>query len=109
VTTDERQRIIETMVSRIVERFHPDQIVLFGSYARGDQSPDSDVDLLVVKTIEGPKRQERLAIRAALRGCGLPKDIVVVTPDEVTRFRHTAGSLIRAAMEEGRVLYDAAA
>ena len=109
VTPSDRDGLIAGMVSRIVEHFHPDRIVLFGSHARGDQTTDSDVDLLVIKPVQGSKRKERLAIRAALRGCGLPKDIVLATPEDVAKQRHVAGTLIRHALEEGRVLHDAAA
>lgn len=109
MTATERQRVIAGMVSRIVEQFQPDRIVLFGSHARGDQTQDSDVDLLVIKPVSGSKRKERLAIRAALRGCGLPKDIVLATPDEVAKYQHVAGTLLHSVLEEGRVLYDAAA
>ncbi len=105
----ETQQVIGAMAAEIASRFHPDRIVLFGSYARGDATEDSDVDLMVVKPVEGSKRRERLAIRAALRGYGLPKDVVLVTPHEVARYGHVAGSLIRSALEEGRILYDAAA
>jgi len=109
MTTSDQERVIEAMATRIAERFHPDRIVLFGSHARGNATSDSDVDLLVIKPISGSKRQERLAMRSVLRGYGLAKDIVLVTPKEVTRYGHTAGSIIRSALEEGRVLYDSAA
>jgi len=49
------QERIDEMVRRIVSQFHPDKIILFGSHARGEAGPDSDVDLLVVMTVEGPK------------------------------------------------------
>ena len=103
-----QQRVIKNMVRRLVEQFRPDRIVLFGSYARGTETLDSDVDLLVIKPVRNSKRAERLAMRGALRGLGLPKDIVLVTPDEVAKYRDVAGTLIRTALREGRVLYDAA-
>ena len=109
MTVKEQQQVIALMVDRIVEQFHPERIILFGSYARDAQTQDSDVDLLVIKPVHGSKRRERLAMRAALRGCGLPKDIVLATPDEVVKYRQVAGTLIRTALKEGHVLYDAAA
>lgn len=102
------QEKIEEMVRRIVAQFAPDKIVLFGSYARGQTSADSDVDLLVIKPVTGSKRAERVAIRAALRGMGVAKDIILATPEEVERSRDMVGTLIRPALREGRVLYERA-
>jgi predicted nucleotidyltransferase len=56
---------IDRMVKRIVRKFHPEKIILFGSHARGDAGPDSDVDLLVVLPVEGSKREKRIEIRLA--------------------------------------------
>jgi len=100
------QEKIQEMVRRIVERFHPEKIILFGSYARGTAGLDSDVDLLVVKSVVGPKQQERLNIRLALRGIGLAKDVIVVTPEEVERDKDLVGTIIRPALREGKVLYE---
>jgi predicted nucleotidyltransferase len=97
---------IDEMVRRIVAQFAPEKIVLFGSYARGMGGPDSDVDLMVVKRVVGSRRAERLAIRVALRGVGVAKDIVLVTPEEVERFGDLEGTVIRPALREGRVLYE---
>jgi predicted nucleotidyltransferase len=100
------QEKIQEMVRRIVDRFHPDKVILFGSYARGTAGPDSDVDLLVVKRVVGSRRKERLEIRAALRGIGLPKDIILATPEEVERHRDLIGTIICPALREGKVLYE---
>lgn len=105
ITAQER---IQEMVRRIVARFHPEKIILFGSYARGMAGPDSDVDLLVVKRLTGSKRQEQLAIRLTLRGAGLAKDVVVVTPEEVEDYKDLVGTIIRPALREGKVLYERA-
>ena len=101
------QKKIEEMVRRIVERFHPEQIVLFGSYARGDAGPDSDVDLLVVMPVYGSKRDAQLQVRLALHDIRLPKDIIVVTPDQFKRQRDIPGTIVRPAFLEGKVLYAA--
>jgi len=97
------------MVRRIVKTCDPDRIVLFGSHARGTAGPDSDVDLLVVKPLNGDRRAIRLAIRRALSGAGLPKDVVVVTPEEVERYQGCVGTIIRMALRDGKVLYQRAA
>jgi predicted nucleotidyltransferase len=97
---------VAEMVRRIVEHFHPDKIILFGSYARGTAGPDSDVDLLVIMPVSGSKRSARLAIRAILRDIDLAKDIIVATPDETERYRDQVGTIIRPALREGKVLYE---
>ena len=103
------QKKIEEMVRRIVERFHPDQILLFGSYARGQAGPDSDVDLLVVMPVSGSKREIAVEIDLAVAGMGLPKDIIVVTPEEMARTKDIIGTIAYPAVREGRVMYDRAA
>ena len=100
---------IAEMVRRIAERFAPERIILFGSYARGGVGPDSDVDLLVVMRPRGTRRRQAAEIHAALAGMGIPKDVVVVTPDEVEKFRDVVGTLVYPALREGKVLYERAA
>ena len=100
-----RQRV-EEMVRRIVDQFHPERIILFGSHARGTAGPDSDVDLLVVMRVSGSKRKLATQIDLALAGIGLPKDIIVVTPEEVQRYRDIVGTIIYPAVREGRVVYE---
>ena len=96
---------IDEMVRCIAERFDPDQIILFGSHARGTARHDSDVDLLVVMPITGSKRETRIAIRCALHDIHVAKDIIVATPDEIERYRNVVGTIIRPALREGKVLY----
>jgi|YNPNPStandDraft_1061719.scaffolds.fasta_scaffold02614_6 predicted nucleotidyltransferase len=97
--------LLNRIVKRLVRRFDPEQIILFGSYARGTARPDSDIDLLVVLPLRGSKRAKQIEMRMALRDIPIPKDIVVVTPEEVTRQRHIVGTLIKPALQEGKVLY----
>ncbi len=65
------EHAIDTMVQRLVERFGPEQIILFGSHARGTAGPDSDVDLLVVMPFTGSKRAKQLEMRMALHDISL--------------------------------------
>jgi predicted nucleotidyltransferase len=94
------------MVQRIVERFDPERIVLFGSFSRGTPAPDSDADLLVVMPVQGSRRQLAARIELALAGLQLPKDVIVVTPEEVERDRDQIGTIIHPALREGVVLYE---
>ena len=100
---------IEELSRRIAEEFDPEKIILFGSHARGTAGRDSDVDLLVVMPVVQSKRAIRVEIRAALSGIGFPKDVVVVTPEEVKRFAGVPGTIIRPALLEGEVLYERSA
>jgi len=96
---------IRQMVRRIVSRFRPERIILFGSHARGDAGPDSDVDLLVVMPVEGSRREKAVEIGVALHDIRLPKDIIVTTPEAYESRKEIAGTIERPAAKEGRVLY----
>jgi predicted nucleotidyltransferase len=71
------RRQIQQMVRRIVQAFDPDGIILFGSHARGQGGPDSNVDLLVVMPVKGSKRAKQLEVRIALHDIHVPKDIII--------------------------------
>jgi predicted nucleotidyltransferase len=101
-TTDQA---IQAMVTRLVDHFDPDQIILFGSQARGTALPGSDVDLLVIMPVTGSKREKRVEMRVALHDITVPKDILLATPEEVLRDKDLVGTIIRPALLEGRVLY----
>ena len=99
------QTKIGRMVRRIVTRFDPERIVLFGSRARGATRRDSDTDLLIVLPFNGSKREKEVEIRCSLHDIDTPKDIVVVTPEEFERYCGIVGTVIREAASEGKVLY----
>ena len=99
--------IIERMARRIVEEFQPEKIILFGSRARDSESSDSDVDLLVVVREVADRRGLRIAIRRALNGMGLPKDVVVLTTEEFEIKRRIPGTIAYPADKERKVLYAA--
>ena len=96
---------IARMVNRIVERFDPEQIILFGSYARGSANPDSDVDLLVVMKNVKSKRAKQVEMRCALHDIRIPKDIIVVTESELERYRNIVGTIVRPALRVGKSMY----
>jgi predicted nucleotidyltransferase len=99
---------IESAIQRIVEKFHPVKIILFGSYARGAAGPDSDVDLLVVMDVRGSKRRQAVEIDLALSDRTFPLDLIVVTPEEYEKYRDVVGHILYPAVREGRVVYHAA-
>ncbi len=94
------------IVRRIVEAVAPEKIILFGSAARGDMGPDSDLDLLIIKS-RIHRRATAQAIERSLVGIPLPTDIIVATPEDVARHRSTIGRIYGPALSEGRVLYAA--
>jgi predicted nucleotidyltransferase len=97
---------IHEMTRRLVREFSPEKIILFGSYARGTAGPDSDADLLVVIRQEGSQRRKAVEMERALAGVGLPKDLVLATPEDLERCQGLPGTLIRAALQEGIVLHE---
>jgi predicted nucleotidyltransferase len=96
---------IARMVQRIAERFRPEQVILFGSHARGEAGPDSDVDLLVVMPFEGTARDKALAIRQALHDILVPLDVIVTSPEDFAWRKDVIGTIEWPAAREGKVLY----
>jgi predicted nucleotidyltransferase len=99
------QAQIERIVKRIVKKFHPEQIILFGSQARGNAGPDSDIDLLVVMPVAGSKREKRIEIRLAVHDIKVAKDILVSTREEFAWRKGMVGTIEYPATREGKVLY----
>ena len=102
--------LLQRMVAAIVEAADPEQVILFGSRARGDARPDSDVDLVVVEAEPfGPGRSRRAEIvrlMRALGGCPVATDILVYSRDEVEYWRDSLNNVLARALREGRVLYE---
>ncbi len=101
------QAVLDQIIQRIVEVAQPEQIILFGSAAREEMGPHSDVDLLVVKS--GEFDQSRLLgdIYVNLHGVGQAVDMVLVTPEQVERYRHTHCLIIAPAVRDGKEIYHA--
>lgn len=101
------QTTLREVTRRIVEIAHPQRIVLFGSAARGHLTADSDLDVLVV--MRGPVHRRWMAqkIQRSLHGVDLPVDVVVVTEDDVRDSTRGGFTILRPALDEGQVVYDA--
>ncbi|HAT48711.1 MAG: nucleotidyltransferase domain-containing protein [Nitrospirae bacterium] len=101
---------LSAMSTCIVESIHPERIILFGSYARGDAHPDSDVDLLVVTTeTYGPHNSRRKAMARLWRllaDVPVAKDIVLFSDAEVAQWLTAKNHLVARALKEGKVLYE---
>lgn len=97
--------LLAEIIQRIVAVSDPQQIIMFGSQARGDTTQDSDLDLLVIKEkVESP-RSEAGRIYRALAGVRIPVDVVVANADYVQRHANVIGTIVRPALREGKVLY----
>jgi predicted nucleotidyltransferase len=99
------QQVLDEIIRRIVEVAAPERIILFGSAARGDMGPHSDVDLLVIKSGQFHRGRLTEAIYMNLIGVGQAADVVVVTPEDVEQYRDSPALVIAPAMKEGRVVY----
>ena len=105
--TDETKAQLNELVRRIVDAAHPLKIILFGSAARGEMGPDSDVDLLVVMPDGTHRRKTAQYLYGAIRGIKVPFDVVVATPSDLERHRDNIGLIYHTVLEEGKTLYAA--
>jgi predicted nucleotidyltransferase len=93
-------------VQRIAQALQPEKIILFGSYAYGTPTPDSDVDLLVIMKTMASQVERSLAVARLLRPRVFPVDILVRTPDEIERALRSGDFFIQEILSRGRVLYE---
>ena len=100
------QSLMAFVEERIIAGFRPLKVILFGSRARSDARPVSDVDLLVVMADAPDKRALAIEMRRSMRDLPLAKDIIVTTPEEISRRGDMPGSVLRAALREGRVIFE---
>lgn len=101
-------QLLPGMTDQIVRHFAPKQIILFGSHARGGADASSDIDLLVVLPRVENKRKAAIEIRRALASFSVPKDIIVTTPEEISRRGDLVGTVLCSALREGKILYERA-
>jgi len=104
------EQLLQRMTTAIVEVVDPEQVVLFGSHARGDAGTDSDIDLVVIEAEPfGPGRDrgaEETRLWRALAKFHVPKDILVYSREEVDYWRSSLNYVLARALREGKVLYE---
>ena len=107
---NERRRIpmraIRAVAKQIADKFHPDQIILFGSYAYGKPRPESDVDLLVIMDTPLRSRQQRLEISRVLSPRPFPMDVIIHTPRQVQERLAMGDLFLREITTRGKVIYE---
>jgi len=98
--------LINDVTRRIVEAVDPEKIILFGSYAYGKPSKNSDLDILVIMRSKLPRYKRSVPIYKVLAGMLIPKDIIVYTPQEVEEWSDVPQAFITTAVTRGKIIYE---
>lgn len=99
------QAVIDGIVKRVVEIAQPQKVILFGSAARGDTGPHSDIDLLVIKDDEDD-RDLTSRIYSGISGADVPVDIIVASAATIERYKNSHALVYKPALREGKVMYE---
>lgn len=99
-------KLMDEIVDRIVKTINPKKIILFGSHARGEAGPNSDIDLLVITDSDEPRYKRSQPLYGVLHNIMVPIDIVVYTPEEVEEWSQVRQAFITTAVREGKPLYE---
>jgi len=102
---DDYSETIDEIVKRITEKFNPFKVILFGSYAYGSPTKDSDIDLLIIKESSLPIHHRTKEVRRILRGMKVAVDIIVYTPEEIKKWEGIDTAFITGVLKKGKVLY----
>jgi uncharacterized protein len=98
--------LMDDIVRRILTVIHPHKIILFGSRARGEAGPNSDIDLLVIADSSEPRYRRSPPLYGVLSDIWIPMDIMVFTPEEVEDWKQVPQAFVTTAVREGKVLYE---
>ena len=108
--SEDENNLLQEMVDVIVRVVDPEAIILFGSRARGDAGPDSDVDLLVVESEPfSPQRSRRLEatrLYTALRNMPVSKDLLLYSREEFEKWKTSLNHVVGRAYRDGRLLHE---
>jgi uncharacterized protein len=108
IESSHKNQEIDLITKCIVQEYQPDKIILFGSWARGEASPHSDIDLLVISDREKnlPRYKRGLDIRLLLSQFQSPKDVLFYTHEDVERWQDVPHTFVYTVLNEGQVLYE---
>ena len=101
------ESVLEEIIRRVLSATQAEKIILFGSYAHGEPSEDSDLDFLVVEKELKARRMEMVRLRRILSPLRMPVDIIVVSANAFEDWADTPGTVIYEAASEGRGMYEA--
>lgn len=101
------EHTISKAVDRLVEAANPTQVILFGSYATGEATEDSDLDFMVIKPTLDKTLKNWVMLRDAVGNVGTGVDILVFSEEEANRRRQVPGTIVYWAFREGRMMYEA--
>lgn len=96
---------IDSVVQRIVANYKPEKIILFGSYANGKPTEDSDIDLLIIKDTEKYGYERDMEVMKLIRGCMLPVDLLVYTNQEIDKWKNVQTSFVNNVLKTGKMIY----
>jgi predicted nucleotidyltransferase len=102
---EDYSKTIDEIVRRITEKIRPLKVILFGSYAYGSPTKDSDIDLLIIKESSLPRHHRTKEVRRILRGMKVAVDIIVYTPEEIKKWEGIDTAFITGVLKKGKVLY----
>ena len=100
------QEVLNEVARRLVEKFHPEKIILFGSQARGTADSRSDIDLLVISHVKEKRRKLMIEMLRVLTELKYAFDIIILTREEYERDQKIPGTIGRYASREGKIIYE---
>ena len=98
--------LIRDIVRRIVETAQPEKVILFGSQVRGDARPNSDFDVLVIKSSDEPRYRRSIPLYVALADLPVEVEVMVFTPEEVDEWSQVPQAFVTTAVREGMTIYE---
>lgn len=105
---DDKSALLDTIVARLTTVARPARVIIFGSAITETATADSDIDLLILLDEVDDARLESVRLRRALRGVGMPFDVIVMRTDRFEETKNVAGGIAYPANKYGKVIYEAA-
>ncbi len=100
------EKLVSKVIAKLIETAHPLQIILFGSYARGEAGKHSDLDILVIQKTVKHRRRTMVELQDAVRSLTVPTDILVASQEQFNEWADVPGTVFHEAKKEGVIAYD---